>query len=91
MSHPDTDKGGQKNIIKNKKAIINVEFKKRHAKNPRRLFCLTRETKYVTDKSDIGLHKKNPSFFSKSFFFGEADAEKKIKKIKLKSYINMQS
>lgn len=28
MSYPDTDKGDQKNIIKNKKAIINVEFKK---------------------------------------------------------------
>lgn len=83
MSHPDTDKGDQKNIIKNKKSIINVEFKKRHAKNPRRLFCLTRETKYVTDKSDIGLHKKKPSFFSKSFFFWRSRCWKKNKKNKV--------
>lgn len=35
--------------------------------------------------------KKTHLFFPSLFFFGEADAEKKIKKIKLKSYINMQS
>lgn len=78
MSHPDTDKGDQKNIIKNKKAIINVEFKKRHAKNPRRLFCLTRETLSMWLINLILVYTKKPSFFSKSFFFfGEADAEKK--------------
>lgn len=76
MSHPDTDKGDQKNIIKNKKAIINVEFKKD-------MLRIQEDCSAWPEKLSMWLinlilvYTKKPSFFSKSFFFfGEADAEK---------------